>query len=120
MDLSNVKVRKGEDLSFHLEALPERKSVSVGRGGEFGQKHQGNHSNALDIVFNLVRVKSTVYKNILDAGIGKKVESIFDQGGICKRKETLGWLARRGMHMDRRGGNYSWSFKGKGVESGLK
>ena len=34
--------------------------------------------NPLDIVFNFFRMTSAVYKNVLDAGIRKELESIFD------------------------------------------
>lgn len=46
-------------------------------------------SNRLDVVFNLICMAPAVYKNVLYAGVGKELESIFDQGRICKRKETL-------------------------------
>lgn len=45
--------------------------------------------NTLDIVFNFVRMTSAVYENVLNAGIGEELESIFDQRCICERKETL-------------------------------
>lgn len=45
--------------------------------------------NPLDVVFNLIRMTPAVYKNVLDAGTGEELESIFDQRGIGKRKETL-------------------------------
>lgn len=45
--------------------------------------------NTLDIVFNFFRMTSAVYEDVLNAGIGEELESIFDQRGICERKETL-------------------------------
>lgn len=45
--------------------------------------------DTLDVLFDLVRMTPAVYKNVLDAGIGEELQSIFDQRGICKRKETL-------------------------------
>ena len=38
---------------------------------------------------------SAVYKDILDAGVGKKFECIFDQRSVRERKKTLGRLADR-------------------------
>ena len=46
--------------------------------------------NPLDIFFNFVRMTSAVYEDVLNAGIGEELESVFDQRGICERKETLG------------------------------
>ena len=88
MDLSKVRVRKGDDLSFHFEALLERDQVSDENHGRTPQTSIGEGSS-LYILFKLICVASAVHKNILDASIGEEFESILDQWGICKRKETL-------------------------------
>ncbi len=62
---------------------------------------------------------SAVYKNILDSGVGEELESVLDQRGICKRKETLGGQ-QKPVKVYVEGENHSWSFQAKRFESRLK
>lgn len=43
----------------------------------------------MDIVFDLLMMCATVDENLLDAVHGKVLESVFDEGRIREREETL-------------------------------
>ena len=41
--------------------------------------------NRLDVIFNLVRMTSAIYENVLNTGICEELESILNQWGVCER-----------------------------------
>lgn len=83
-----LKLWKGEEGSFHLEAL-------------FAQSNQSDRKlfseapqwNALDVFLNLVCMSSSVEKHVVDACACKKFQGVLDQGRICKGKKALFRLA---------------------------
>lgn len=74
-----VSVRKGDDLSFHFEALGGGQPRQI----EYGTRRLiSGRGTILYIFLNLLCVILARYKDILDASVGKKFEGVFDQRRI--------------------------------------
>lgn len=88
-DFSNVKFRKGEDDSLHFEELlGQQMSKEMEWGGHTKWINEWVCSSP-HVMLDLFCMKAATEKNILNSSIGKKFERVFNQGGVCERKETL-------------------------------
>lgn len=52
----------------------------------YKESHPRSDFYILDVLLDFFCMGPGIDKNLLDARIGKELESIFDEGGICQRK----------------------------------
>ena len=71
--------------------FPSRAAASVTES-DSKSRTETHLGNKLDVLLDLVCMRSRVEKDIVDACAREEFKSVFDQGRVCKGQQTLLWL----------------------------